>query len=83
MRGLFGEQALSKDTGELVAIKKVFQDPRYKNRELQIVKELVHPNVINTKQFFYTKGEKVRSSDRLSLARRFDFCGRDECLLGR
>jgi glycogen synthase kinase 3 beta len=27
-------------TGELVAIKKVFQDPKYKNREIEIVEML-------------------------------------------
>jgi glycogen synthase kinase 3 beta len=43
----------------VVAIKKVYQDKRYKNRELQIMKSLVHPNVVNMKHAFYTKGEKV------------------------
>jgi hypothetical protein len=31
-------------TGEKVAIKKVFQDKKYKNREHQILKMLKHPN---------------------------------------
>ena len=39
-------QATRAETGEVVAIKKVYQDKRYKNRELQIMKELQHPNVI-------------------------------------
>ena len=43
---------------EVVAIKKVYQDKRYKNRELQIMKELYHPNVINLKHAFYTQGDK-------------------------
>ena len=46
------------ETGEVVAIKKVFQDKRYKNRELQMMQELHHPNCINLKNFFYTPGEK-------------------------
>ncbi len=29
-----------KKTGEIVAIKKVFQDPKYKNREVEIVSML-------------------------------------------
>jgi serine/threonine protein kinase len=41
-----------------VAIKKVFQDKRYKNRELEIIKELNHPNVIKLRQAFYTPGDK-------------------------
>jgi glycogen synthase kinase 3 beta len=58
--GSFGVvyQATIAETGEVVAIKKVFQDKRYKNRELQILKELSHPNVINLKHYFYTPGEK-------------------------
>jgi len=42
-----------------VAIKKVFQDRRYKNRELQILKELHHPNNIALREYFYSPGEKV------------------------
>ena len=47
------------ETGEVVAIKKVYQDKRYKNRELQIMKELYHPNIITLKHAFYTQGDKV------------------------
>ncbi len=46
------------ETGETVAIKKVYQDKRYKNRELQIMKELFHPNVVTMKHAFYTTGDK-------------------------
>ena len=47
------------ETGETVAIKKVYQDKRYKNRELPIIKELRHPNCIQMKQpAFYTPGDK-------------------------
>jgi glycogen synthase kinase 3 beta len=58
--GSFGVvyQAVIVETGETVAIKKVFQDRRYKNRELQMLKELHHPNVIKLRQAFYTPGEK-------------------------
>jgi glycogen synthase kinase 3 beta len=57
--GSFGVvyQASCIETDEIVAIKKVFQDRRYKNRELQILKELNHPNVIKIKQYFYTPAE--------------------------
>lgn len=46
------------ETGEKVAIKKVFHDKRYKNRELQILKELNHPNVVSIKHCFFTPGEE-------------------------
>ena len=52
-------QARVAETGEIVAIKKVYQDKRYKNRELQIMKELFHPSVITMKHAFYTTGDKV------------------------
>ena len=58
--GSFGVvyQATVSETTETVAIKKVFQDKRYKNRELQIMKELNHPNVIKLRHYFYTPGDK-------------------------
>ncbi|MGL4948052.1 MAG: GSK family serine/threonine-protein kinase, partial [Mycoplasma sp.] len=58
--GSFGVvyQATIVETGEVVAIKKVFQDRRYKNRELQIMKEWNHPNIIKWKNYFYTPGDK-------------------------
>ena len=58
--GSFGVvfQATRAETGEVVAIKKVYQDKRYKNRELQIMKELCHPNVITLQHAFYTQGDK-------------------------
>jgi len=58
--GSFGVvyQAHVVETGEMVAIKKVFQDKRYKNRELQIMKDLSHPNIVALKHAFFTNGEK-------------------------
>ena len=55
--GAFGEVFLAKiiKTNERVAVKKVFQDKRYKNRELSIMKELNHPNIIFLKSYYYTK----------------------------
>ena len=45
-------------TGEIVAIKKVYQDRRYKNREYTLTKELSHPNIVKLIHAFYTTGEK-------------------------
>ena len=49
-----------------VAIKKVFQDKRYRNRELQILQELryaaqddiPHPNIIHLISPFHTQGDR-------------------------
>ncbi|XP_052123078.1 glycogen synthase kinase-3 beta isoform X3 [Frankliniella occidentalis] len=58
--GSFGVvfQAKLVDTDELVAIKKVLQDKRFKNRELQIMRRLQHCNIVKLKYFFYSGGEK-------------------------
>eukprot|EP00571_Detonula_confervacea_P006727 CAMPEP_0172313632 /NCGR_PEP_ID=MMETSP1058-20130122/20647_1 /TAXON_ID=83371 /ORGANISM="Detonula confervacea, Strain CCMP 353" /LENGTH=485 /DNA_ID=CAMNT_0013027315 /DNA_START=243 /DNA_END=1700 /DNA_ORIENTATION=+ len=61
--GSFGVvfQASVVETGEIVAIKKVLQDKRFKNRELQIMRQLVkdgHSNIVALKHCFYSQGEK-------------------------
>ena len=61
--GSFGVvfQAAVVETGEIVAIKKVLQDKRFKNRELQIMRLLVkdpHSNIVALKHCFYSQGEK-------------------------
>ncbi|ALC49916.1 sgg [Drosophila busckii] len=58
--GSFGVvfQAKLCDTGERVAIKKVLQDRRFKNRELQIMRRLEHCNIVKLLYFFYSSGEK-------------------------
>ena len=56
------------ETGAVVAIKKVLQDKRFKNRELHIMKQLrsePHPNVIQLQHQFYSSGE--RSDDEVYL----------------
>ena len=53
-------QATDNLTGEKVAIKKVFQDKRYKNREHLIIQDLNHPCVIKLKEAYFTKGDKVK-----------------------
>ncbi|XP_072955949.1 shaggy-related protein kinase epsilon-like [Typha angustifolia] len=58
--GSFGVvfQAKCMETGETVAIKKVLQDKRYKNRELQTMHLLNHPNVVQLKHHFFSTTEK-------------------------
>ena len=41
-----------------VAIKKALQDKRFKNRELQIMKMVDHPNIVRLKHCFYSTTEK-------------------------
>lgn len=51
-------QASVVETGEIVAIKKVLQDKRFKNRELQIMRLLVkdgHSNIVALKHCFYSQ----------------------------
>ena len=61
--GSFGVvfQATVVETGSVVAIKKVLQDKRFKNRELQIMRQLVknpHGNIVGLKHCFYSQGDK-------------------------
>lgn len=62
-RGSFGSVYLARtvETGETVAIKKVLQDKRFKNRELQIMRQLAqhpHPYIVHLKHHFVSKGSK-------------------------
>ena len=54
--GTFGVviKARDKKTLDIVAIKKVYQDRKYKNRELEILKGLKHPNVLEMKDHYFT-----------------------------
>lgn len=59
--GTFGivHKARDKKTLELVAVKRVYQDKKYKNRELEILKGLNHPNVLRIRDSFFTyEGDK-------------------------
>jgi len=61
--GSFGAVFLAKvvETDEIVAIKKVLQDKRFKSRELQIMRQLMkqpHPYIVNLKHHFVSKGSK-------------------------
>jgi glycogen synthase kinase 3 beta len=56
--GSFGVvfQAKVVETGDYTAIKKVLQDKRFKNRELQIMRLVSHPNIVALKAYFYSNG---------------------------
>ncbi|KAK1031833.1 glycogen synthase kinase 3, partial [Friedmanniomyces endolithicus] len=52
-------------SGEDAAIKRVLQDKRFKNRELQIMRIVRHPNIVELKAFYYSNGDRVRDHDNL------------------
>ena len=55
-QGTFGVvyKVVLKNSGQKFAIKKVFQDPNYRNREFSIVVELNHINCIKVHNYFFT-----------------------------
>ena len=67
--GAFGMVYKAKDNqnGKIVAIKKVFQDLRYKNRELSILKELKHENCCYLYDYFYTSASDNPEEEYLNL----------------
>eukprot|EP00042_Codosiga_hollandica_P017787 m.50057 g.50057 ORF g.50057 m.50057 type:complete len:413 (+) comp48052_c0_seq1:219-1457(+) len=44
--------------GQLLALKRVLQDPRYKNRELDILLDISHVNIAELRWYFYTEVDK-------------------------
>ena len=67
--GAFGMVYKAKDNqnGKIVALKKVFQDLRYKNRELSILKELKHENCCYLYDYFYTTASDNPDEEYLNL----------------
>eukprot|EP00698_Gefionella_okellyi_P023323 TRINITY_DN7933_c0_g1_i1.p1 TRINITY_DN7933_c0_g1~~TRINITY_DN7933_c0_g1_i1.p1 ORF type:complete len:346 (+),score=32.05 TRINITY_DN7933_c0_g1_i1:36-1073(+) len=58
--GTFGTVYLATvaGTGEVVAIKQVLQDRRFRNRELSIMQLLSHPNLVGLKHCFFSSGQQ-------------------------
>ncbi|KPI42396.1 Protein kinase gsk3 [Cyphellophora attinorum] len=50
-------------SGEDAAIKRVLQDKRFKNRELQIMRIVRHPNIVELKAFYYSNGERAQKDE--------------------
>uniref|UniRef100_A0A0K0E6R1 Protein kinase domain-containing protein n=1 Tax=Strongyloides stercoralis TaxID=6248 RepID=A0A0K0E6R1_STRER len=45
-------------TEECLAVKRVLQDRRYKNRELEVIRKLYHKNVVKLKYYFHSIGNR-------------------------
>lgn len=65
--GVVFQATLQRPTQEQIAIKKVLQDKRFKNRELQIMRKLDHCNVVKLKYFFHSMGDRGNSEVYLHL----------------
>jgi len=54
--GTFGIVCRAKDldTGEIIAIKTVYQDEGHQNRELAIIRALDHPNIVRLLRYYYS-----------------------------
>lgn len=59
-RGTFGvvSEIVNSD-GQKLALKTVYQDIKYCNRELDILLEIEHPNIVNLSSYFYTEFTKL------------------------
>ncbi|KAH9419651.1 glycogen synthase kinase-3-like isoform X2 [Dermatophagoides pteronyssinus] len=71
--GSFGVvyQATLLEENEVVAIKRVLQDRRFKNRELSIMVSLDHCNIVKLKYFFYTHKNQQKEDIYLNLVLEF------------
>ncbi|KAI0987000.1 hypothetical protein GJ496_009017 [Pomphorhynchus laevis] len=67
--GSFGVvfQARLLPSGMLIAIKKVLQDKRYNNREMDIMRKFRHPNIVSLLYYFYSSGDKRKDEVYLNL----------------
>jgi serine/threonine protein kinase len=65
-QGTFGVvyKAVDLKTKKTVAIKKVYQDPNYRNREFMIVVELDHVNCIKVHNYFFTSDTQPNSQKK-------------------
>lgn len=55
---VFKAQMVDSEPERVVALKKVLQDRRYKNRELEIMRTVAHCNIIELHYFFMTNGPR-------------------------
>ncbi|UXI20271.1 hypothetical protein NH340_JMT06214 [Sarcoptes scabiei] len=71
--GSFGVvyQANLLEENEVIAIKRVLQDRRFKNRELSIMISLDHCNIVKLKYFFYTHQNQQKGDIYLNLVLEF------------
>ena len=79
--GSFGAvfQVVVEETGEVVAIKKIFQDKRIKNRELQIMRQLHHGG--GTHLYGYGPHASPRSFGHAGFRTTLAFCDPEAALV--
>lgn len=67
--GSFGTvvKALMADSNETVAIKKVLQDKRFKNRELELMLRLSNPYIVELRYYFHSTGSATARRDDVYL----------------
>lgn len=72
-QGTFGVVYKAEDIAakKVVAIKKVYQDPKYSNREFKVVIELDHPNCIKVHHYFFSQKEDNSKDVYLNLVMDF------------
>ena len=61
--GAFGTvwRSVESSSGQVVAIKRVALDDRYQNRELSVMQELTHPNIVRHHDHFFTQEEALKN----------------------
>merc|ERR1712164_101505 len=71
--GCFGTvfRGYNNETREVVAIKAIPQDPRYESRELQLMKLLIHPNIVCLHHCFYARDNDDASKIYVNLVMEF------------
>lgn len=57
--GVVFQARLRSENDQIVAIKRVLQDKRFKNRELNIMRKLDHCNIVKLLYYFFNEGERV------------------------
>lgn len=72
-QGTFGIVYKAEETAtkKIYAIKKVFQDPKYTNREFKIVIDLDHPNCIKVHRYFFSQKDDNKKDIYLNLVMDF------------
>ena len=66
-KGIFGEvfKATIKKSNKRVAVKIILEDKKYKDREISIMQELNHPNIIKLYSSYNTISYQIKNNDKI------------------